>query len=153
MVVARRAQTELFVSRSGFSVFLGSKPAYARCWRWVVLPFPSAMGEAARMACPGGRGEARAGSTGSYSEVVPPKSFVRNRSCAVARTQARAKALDWNTRRPKGERVQPMVVQDRDGTEISDGGTRVTELHDFQTNILKICDLISRTALQRLLSE
>jgi hypothetical protein len=117
MIVAPRAQTELFVSQGGFSVFLGSKPGYARCWRWVVLPFPSAMGEAARMACPGGRGEARAGSTGSYSEVVRPKSFVRNRSCDVNRTQARAKALDWNTRCPKGERAQAMVVPDRDGTE------------------------------------
>jgi hypothetical protein len=87
------------------------------------------------------------------SEVVRPKSFVRNRSCEVARTPARAKALDRNTRRPKGQRAQAMVVPDRDGTEISGRGTRVKELHDFQTNILKICDLISRIALQRLLSE
>jgi hypothetical protein len=152
MVVARRAQTELFVSRSGFSVFLGSKPAYARCWRWVVLPFRLQWGKRQGWLVPvGGErpGQARLDHT--------PKSFVRSRSSEIAHATSfarwRAKALDWNTRRPKGERAQAMVVPDRDGTEISGGGTRVKELHDFQTNILKICDLISRTALPRPLSE
>jgi hypothetical protein len=51
MIVARRTQIELFDSRNRFSV-LDSKPAYAPCWRQVVLPF-GRVGEAV----PGGEGQ------------------------------------------------------------------------------------------------
>jgi hypothetical protein len=90
-------------------------------------------GEVATTACPGGRGEARAGSTESHSEVLVrsrstevarPKSLDRSCSSEVARPKlpvrlrsgggARAKPLDRNTRRPKGERTQAMVVPDRE---------------------------------------